>query len=176
MILAALQTGEVGYGGAAVVLRAVYYAGSLGGAGLAFFAMLFGARQEMADAARTRRWATGAAMLGITAGVGRDRRTIGGRSVLALNGVAPAVIFGDCIRVQIPASSSFASIWLKATVEKYAGYPTCGFFSLNLSWSRMFRPPLVRRSQGGVHIGIGSGTPSRRRAATRVLAFTHVLR
>ncbi len=77
MILAALQTGEVGYGGAAVVLRAVYYAGSLGGAGLAFFAMLFGARQEMADAARTRRWATGAAMLGITAGVGTLAAQVG---------------------------------------------------------------------------------------------------
>src|SRR5690242_12387471 len=59
-----------------------------------------------------------------TAGVAEvlqgDRRTIGGRSVLALNGVAPAVIFGDCIRVQTPASSSFASIWLKSEVEKYA--------------------------------------------------------
>jgi hypothetical protein len=57
-----------------------------------------------------------------------DRRTIGGRSVLALNGVAPAVIFGDCIRVQIPASSSFASIWLKSKVEKYADNPTSGCF------------------------------------------------
>jgi hypothetical protein len=47
----------------------------------------------------------------------RDRRTIGGRSVSALNGVALAVIFGDCIRVQIPASSSFASIWLRAEAE-----------------------------------------------------------
>ena len=46
-----------------------------------------------------------------------DRRTIGGRSVSALNGVALAVIFGDCIRVQIPASSSFASIWLRAEAE-----------------------------------------------------------
>ena len=59
MILSALQTGEAGYAGAAVVLRAAYYAGSLGGAGLAFFALLFGARQEAADAARVRRWATG---------------------------------------------------------------------------------------------------------------------
>ena len=64
MILAALQTGEAGYyAGAAVALRATYYAGSLGGAGLAFFALLFGARQEAADAARVRRWAAGAALL-----------------------------------------------------------------------------------------------------------------
>jgi hypothetical protein len=47
----------------------------------------------------------------------RDRRTIGGRSVSALNGVTLAVVFGDCIRVQIPASSSFASIWLRAEAE-----------------------------------------------------------
>ena len=40
----------MGYAGAAVALRATYYTGSLGGAGLAFFALLFGARQEMADA------------------------------------------------------------------------------------------------------------------------------
>ena len=57
MILVVLQTGEAGYTGTAVVLRAAYYAGSLGGAGLAFFALLFGPRQEAADAARARRWA-----------------------------------------------------------------------------------------------------------------------
>lgn len=77
MILAALQTGEVGYAGAAVALRAAYYAGSLGGAGLAFFALLFGARQEAADAARARRWATGAALLGIAAGVGALAAQVG---------------------------------------------------------------------------------------------------
>ncbi len=94
----------------------------------------------------------------VPGGVTRDRRTIGGRSILALNGVAPAVIFGDCIRVQIPASSSFASIWLKAKVEKHAGYPTCGFFDLNLSWSRMLRPPLVRRSRRRL-TSIGASMP-----------------
>lgn len=69
MILALLRTGEVGWGGVAVVLRAAYYAGSLGGAGLAFFALLFGARGEV-DGARLRRWAAGAALLGLLAGVG----------------------------------------------------------------------------------------------------------
>lgn len=69
MILAALQTGEAGYAGAAVALRAAYYTGSLGGAGFAFFALLFGTRQEVADAARLRRWAMGAALLGILAGI-----------------------------------------------------------------------------------------------------------
>ena len=77
MILAALQTGEVGYAGAAVALRAAYYAGSLGGAGLAFFALLFGARQEAVDAARVRRWAAGAALLGIGAGVGALAAQVG---------------------------------------------------------------------------------------------------
>jgi putative copper export protein len=77
VILAALQTGEAGYAGAAVVLRAAYYAGSLGGAGLAFFALLFGARQEAADAARARRWAMGAALLGIAAGVGALMAQVG---------------------------------------------------------------------------------------------------
>src|SRR5215207_9447062 len=55
---------------------------------------------------------------GKTAQKPRDRRTIGGRSVLALDNVARAVVFGDCIRVQMPASSSFASIRLKAKVER----------------------------------------------------------
>ena len=77
MILAALQTGEAGYAGAAVALRAAYYTGSLGGAGLAFFALLFGARQEAADAARVRRWAAGAALLGIGAGVGALAAQVG---------------------------------------------------------------------------------------------------
>lgn len=55
---------------AAVLLRAGYYAGSLGGAGLAFFALLFGPRLDPADFARLRRWAGGAALLGLLAGAG----------------------------------------------------------------------------------------------------------
>lgn len=70
MILALLRGGELGYEAAAVVLRAAYYAGSLGGAGLAFFALLFGQRMVAEDAARLRRWAAGAALLGIAAGLG----------------------------------------------------------------------------------------------------------
>src|SRR5215203_2385470 len=58
----------------------------------------------------------------------RDRRTIRGRSVLALDNVARAVVFGDCIRVQMPASSSFASIRLKAKVEKAFRMPYCLVF------------------------------------------------
>src|SRR5215203_896347 len=60
----------------------------------------------------------------------RDRRTIRGRSVLALDNVARAVVFGDCIRVQMPASSSFASIRLKAKVEK----------AFRISYCLVFRP------------------------------------
>ena len=59
----------------------------------------------------------------------------------------PAVILGDCIRVHSPANSSFASIRLKFNVEKHTGYATYGCLNLNLSRSRMFRPPLVRRSR-----------------------------
>jgi hypothetical protein len=44
VIPALLGGGEAGYGAAAVPLRAAHYAGNLGGAGLAFFALLFGSR------------------------------------------------------------------------------------------------------------------------------------
>src|SRR5215207_779364 len=85
---------------------------------------------------------------GKTAQKPRDCRTIGGRSVMALDNVARAVVFGDCIRVQMPASSSFASIRLKTKVEKHSECPTVWFSGLNLSRSSMLRPPLVRRSRG----------------------------
>jgi copper resistance protein D len=77
VILAALQSGEVGYPGAAVLLRAVYYVGSLGGAGLAFFALLFGTRQEAADLARVRRWTLAAVLLGLVAALGALTAQVG---------------------------------------------------------------------------------------------------
>ena len=77
MILAALQSGEVGYPGAAVLLRAAYYVGSLGGAGLAFFALLFGTRQEAADIARVRRWTLAAVLLGLVAALGALTAQVG---------------------------------------------------------------------------------------------------
>ena len=52
-----------------------------------------------------------------------------GRSVLALDNVAQAIAFGDCIRVQMPASSSFASIRLKAKVEKFFKSSTFWFLA-----------------------------------------------
>ncbi len=70
MIPALLGGGEVGYAAAAVPLRAAYYAGNLGGAGLAFFALLFGSGLAAEDWARLRRWACWAAALGVLAGVG----------------------------------------------------------------------------------------------------------
>ncbi len=70
MILALLRTGEVGWEGAAAGFRAAYYAGSLGGAGLAFFALLFGAREGAVDSRRLGRWAVGAALLGLAAAAG----------------------------------------------------------------------------------------------------------
>src|SRR4051812_8156438 len=90
-------------------------------------------------AAQHRRVTTGAFHRG-------DRRTVGGRSVPALNDVARAVVFGDCIRVQMTARSRFASIWIKAKVEKHPKSPTVWFFILKPSRSRMLRPPIVRRS------------------------------
>ncbi|MDN3564109.1 CopD family protein [Paeniroseomonas aquatica] len=51
-------------------LRAAYYAGSLGGAGLAFFALLFGTRGETVDGRRLGRWAAGAALFGLAAAAG----------------------------------------------------------------------------------------------------------
>lgn len=70
MIAALLGGGELGYTAAAVPLRAAYYAGNLGGAGLAFFALLFGSGLAAEDRARLRRWACRAAGLAILAGVG----------------------------------------------------------------------------------------------------------
>ncbi|MBR0667055.1 copper resistance protein [Roseomonas hellenica] len=70
VILVLLRGGELGYEAAAVALRATYHTGSLGGAGLAFFALLFGHRMVAEDTARLRRWAAGAALLGIAAGLG----------------------------------------------------------------------------------------------------------
>lgn len=70
MILSLLRTGEAGWSGIAVLLRAIYYVGSLGGAGLAFFALMFGQRREVVDSLRLRRWAATAALLGIAAGAG----------------------------------------------------------------------------------------------------------
>lgn len=70
MILALLRGGATGYEAAAVVLRTVYDAGSLGGAGLGFFALLFGHRMTVDEAARLRRWTAGVALLGIVAGLG----------------------------------------------------------------------------------------------------------
>ncbi|MDN3563581.1 CopD family protein [Paeniroseomonas aquatica] len=70
MILTLFQGGELGWDAVAVVLRAAYYAGSLGGAGLAFFALIFGSRLEREDARRLRHWVMGAVLLAIVAGFG----------------------------------------------------------------------------------------------------------
>ncbi|WP_431269227.1 copper resistance D family protein [Dankookia sp. P2] len=77
MILALLQGSELGWGAAAVVLRASYYAGSLGGAGFAFFALLFDSRLDEGDARRLRRWVLGAALLGVVAGAGTITAHVG---------------------------------------------------------------------------------------------------
>ena len=79
MIGALLGGGEAaGYAGvAAVLLRAAFHAGGLGGAGLAFFALLFSGRLDVVDAVRLRRWAACAAALGIVAGTGALAAQVG---------------------------------------------------------------------------------------------------
>ena len=67
MILTLLQGGELGSGAAAVMLRAAYYTCSLGRAGLALVALRFGARLDLLDARRLRRWATNASMIALVA-------------------------------------------------------------------------------------------------------------
>lgn len=69
MIPALLGGGELGYAEAAVPLRAAWYVASLGGAGLAFFALLFGRGLAAEDATRLRGWASRAALLGVPAGI-----------------------------------------------------------------------------------------------------------
>jgi hypothetical protein len=59
--------------------------------------------------------------------LGGDRRTIGGRSVPALIGVAPAVIFGTQPHSDT-SKHQLRSTWLKPKVEKDAGHPTLGWF------------------------------------------------
>jgi hypothetical protein len=91
---AAPWAGEPGWAaGAAVVLpRAAYYAGSLGAAGLAFFALLFGARLETAEAVRLRRWAAGASLLGLAAAVGSLAAQVG--SLTGRGTIADAEVWG----------------------------------------------------------------------------------
>lgn len=70
MIGALLTGGDLGWPAVGVVLRALWYAAGLAGSGLAFFALLHGARQEAADRARLRRRAASAAGVGLAAGAG----------------------------------------------------------------------------------------------------------
>jgi putative copper export protein len=55
----------------------VAYAGQFTAAGLAFFALLLGARQTPADSARQARWAAGAALLGLLASLGAHAAHVG---------------------------------------------------------------------------------------------------
>lgn len=65
MIVEYLQPGASVWDGVTVVLRAAYYAATLGAAGLGLFAVGFAHRLEADLAARLRRWVLGAALLGI---------------------------------------------------------------------------------------------------------------
>src|SRR4051812_34565679 len=75
-----------------------------------------------------------------------DRRTIGGRTVLALNDVARAVLFGDCIRSNAGNRQLRFDLVQCRSRKTPQGIPLIGFSDLNFSRSRMLRPPLVRRS------------------------------
>ena len=70
MIGALLIGGDLGWPAVGVALRALWYAAGLVGSGLAFFALLHGARQEAADRTRLRRRAASAAGVGLAAGAG----------------------------------------------------------------------------------------------------------
>ena len=110
MIPALLGGGEVGYAAAAVPLRAAHYAGNLGGAGLAFFALLFGSRLAAEDWARLRRWACGAAGLGILAGLGvlaaQAGALAGGETLL------DAEVWGVVVRSRAGASYALGGLGL----------------------------------------------------------------
>lgn len=69
MILEYLQPGASAWDAATVVLRAGYYAATLGAAGLALFAIGFAHRLEPELSVRLRHWTLGAAMLGIALSV-----------------------------------------------------------------------------------------------------------
>ncbi len=66
MILEFLQPDASLLDGLTVVLRAAYYIATIGGAGLAMFAIGFGHRLEAPEAARLRRWLLGGAGLGLS--------------------------------------------------------------------------------------------------------------
>lgn len=70
MILSLLTTGSVGWRDVAVILRASYYLGSLGAAGLGLFALLFTSRLSLVGEPRLRRWALAAVTLAATSGIG----------------------------------------------------------------------------------------------------------
>ncbi len=86
MILEYLQPDPSAWDAATVVLRAAYYAATLGAAGLALFGAGFSHRLGPELAARLRRWTFGAAMLGIGLSVAamfvRAGLLTGGESVL----------------------------------------------------------------------------------------------
>ena len=104
LILALLQGGELGWNAAAVLLRAAYYTGSLGGAGLAFFALLFGARLDEGDARRLRRWATGASLLAIVSAIGALTAHVG----VLMGGDTITDPEGWSIVLMSPAGASYA--------------------------------------------------------------------
>lgn len=103
MILALLQGGDLGWGAVAVVLRAVYYAGTLGGAGFAFFTLLFGSRLDRNDARRLRRRAADAALLAIVAGLG----TLTAQVAVLMGGESLTDPEGWSIVILSPAGASY---------------------------------------------------------------------
>lgn len=89
------------YLAAAIVLRAAWYAGALGGAGLAFFALAFGRGLEPGEAARLRRWAGAAALLGALAGLAE----LGAQAIALASGAWPDAALGGVLLAS-PAGSS----------------------------------------------------------------------
>ena len=103
----------------ALLLRAAFYAGGLGGAGLAFFALLFGARLEAADAARLRRWAAGAALLGLLIGLGNLAAQVA--SLTGGETIADAEVWGVVLRSRAGASHALGGAGLLLVAVLAAG-------------------------------------------------------
>ena len=162
MIGALLGAGEVGYAGAAaVLLRAAYHVGGLGGAGLAFFALLFGGRLDAADAARLRRWAALAALLGILAGLGVLAAQVG--TLTAGDTFLDAEVWGVVLASQ--AGASYALGW--------AGLLLVAALALGPRWTSA-------AAVGGVlacasHLLLGHTTQGEPRPLLACLLFVHLL-
>ncbi len=161
MILAKLQTGEVGLAGFAVLLRAAYHAFSLGAAGLGFFSLLFGARLRVEDAGRLRRWRVLGAGLGLLAGLATTTAHV---TMLAENGTP---IDPEAWRVMVASHAG-------------AAYGVAGTGLLLLSLSGLRGGTRLATAVGGLlicasYLLMGHSTQLTPRLPVAALLFVHLV-